>query len=166
VLQYLYRVFKLLQASEWNIDMGREVACDSGEDIRAIDALLQALQEAVAQADPDALAALFGKEVSAIFSGTPEAVRGREAVVATWKGHLAQWSEVRITRRNTLVRIHGDVAWGSFLWDGEGCASGKRYRLEGERWTVVMVWEDVGWRLAQMHTSMPYRDWESHRVDG
>ncbi len=117
------------------------------------------------RADLEVLGALLCREVSAVFSGTSEPVRGRKAVLATWKRHLAQWSEVQIRRRDTVVRIHGDVAWGSFLWDGEGRADGKRYRLEGERWTVVMLWEDEEWRLAQMHTSMPYRDWESHRVE-
>ncbi len=134
--------------------------------MRAIDDLLQRLEEAVARGDPEALAALLCREVSAVFSGTSEPVRGREAVLATWKRHMAQWSEVRIARRHTVVRIHSDVAWGSFMWDGEGRVDGKCYRLEDERWTVVMLWEDGGWRLAQTHTSMPYRDWESHRVDG
>lgn len=134
--------------------------------MRAVDDLLQRLQEAVARGDPEALAALFCREVSAVFSGTSEPVRGREAVIATWKRHMARWSEVRIARRHTVVRIHGDVAWGSFMWDGEGRVDGQHYRLEGERWTVVMLWEDGGWRLAQTHTSMPYRNWESHRVDG
>ena len=88
--------------------------------MRAIDDLLQRLEEAVARGDPEALAALLCREVSAVFSGTSEPVRGREAVLATWKRHMAQWSEVRIARRHTVVRIHSDVAWGSFMWDGEG----------------------------------------------
>ena len=79
---------------------------------------------------------------------------------------LGRWSSVRIRRGETLVRIHGDVAWAHFLWDGEGVTNGEKYRLDGERWTIVMVWEEGAWRLAQMHTSMPYRDWASHRVGG
>ena len=136
------------------------------EDIRAIETLLRTLEEAVLQGDPNALSGLFCREIGAVFSGTPEPVRGREAVTATWERHLSRWSEVRIRRRDTRVRIHGDVAWATFLWDGEGASAGKRYRLKGERCTVVLLWEEGGWRVAQMHTSMPYRNWESHRVDG
>ena len=134
------------------------------DDIQAIDALLQRLEGAVLRGDLEALTGLFCEEASGIFSGSSEPVRGRDALAAIWKRHLDLWSEVRILRRDTLVRIHGDVAWASFLWDGEGRSGGRGYRLEGERWTVVLLWEAGGWRLAQMHTSMPYRDWESHRV--
>ena len=107
------------------------------EDIRAIETLLRTLEEAILQGDPNILAGLFCREVGAVFSGTPEPVRGREAVTATWKRHLTRWSEVKIRRRDTRVRIHGDVAWATFLWDGEGASAGKRYRLEGERWHQV-----------------------------
>lgn len=138
----------------------------SGEDIRAIEALLEALQAAVCRNDPEALAALLSRDAVAFFSGTPGPVRGRDAVLEVWRRHMARWSAVRIVRRETVVRIHGDTAWGHFLWDGEGTAAGSRYRLEGERWTVVLLWEEGGWRLVQAHTSMPYRDWESLRVEG
>ena len=136
------------------------------ENIQAIDALLEAFEGAVSNGNAGALAPLFCEQATAFFSGSVEPVRGRFDLVATWERHLGRWSSVRIRRGETLVRIHGDVAWAHFLWDGEGVTNGEKYRLDGERWTIVMVWEEGAWRLAQMHTSMPYRDWASHRVGG
>ncbi|MDA0748646.1 MAG: nuclear transport factor 2 family protein [bacterium] len=133
------------------------------EDVRAIEELLDALELAVSQADVDRLGTLFCSGVAAVFSGTPDPVRERSGVLAVWKRHMERWTDVRICRRETVVRIHGDVAWGHFLWDGEGRSNGTCYQLKGERWTVVALWEEGRWRLAQTHTSMPYRDWEAHR---
>ena len=142
-----------------------DVSYQPDEDIRAIDALLEAFESAVQKGASDMLTPLFCKGVTAFFSGLADPVRGRENLVATWQQLMSQWSGVRIKRRETLVRVHGDVAWAHFLWDGEGVVKGMRYRLGGERWTAVMLWEEGGWRLAQTHTSIPYRDWESHRVE-
>lgn len=82
----------------------------------------------------------------------------------TWQRHMSRWTDVSIVRRNTRVRIHGDVAWAHFLWDGEGLVGNAHYRLIGERWTVVILWEEGAWRLAQLHSSMSYSDWESHKI--
>ena len=134
------------------------------EDIKAIDGLLEGLRLAVVDGNADALGELLCAQATAFFTGSAGVVRGRAALVETWRKHMSQWTEVAVERRDTLVRIHGDVAWAHFLWDGEGTAQGGRYRLEGERWSVVMLWEEDGWRFAQMHTSMPYANWEAHRL--
>lgn len=133
-------------------------------DIQAIETLLETFQRAITSGDTGVLPPFFCEEATAYFSGSSDLVRGRQALVATWKRHLLQYTDVSLTRRDTRVRIHGDVAWAHFLWDGEGSVGGVRYRLIGERWTVVILWEDGAWRLAQMHTSMSYRDWERHKI--
>lgn len=131
-----------------------------------LDALLEALRAAVSAGDAEGLAALMTEGVTWTFSGVPLPVRGRPAVMATWSDHLARWGDVTIRRRGTGVEVRGAVAWGSFLWDGEGSAGPDRYRLEGERWSFVAVREGGAWRLDHVHSSMPYRDWASHRVEG
>lgn len=134
------------------------------DDIAEIDSLLEALGRAVEGGDASALEALFEEDALAVFSGGRGAVRGADAVMATWRRHLSQWESPAIQRRNTVVRIRGDVAWAHFLWDGEGRSGGARYRLEGERWTAVLVWSNGRWRFAQTHTSMPTTDWDVYRV--
>ena len=127
--------------------------------------LLDVLKNAVIEGNSHALGQVLAKDVCAFFSGGDTPVRGREAVLATWDRHFERWTDVRIVRRDTLVGTQGCVAWGHFLWDGEGTMGEQRYRLEGERWTVVLQFNNGSWRFVQMHSSMPYRDWESHRAE-
>ena len=126
--------------------------------------LLDSLKNAVIEGDSPALEQLLAEDVCAFFSGGDTPVRGRDAVLATWTRHFGRWSDVRIDRRDTVLGTRGNAAWGQFLWDGEGRIGAQRYRLEGERWTVVLRREHGNWRFVQMHSSMPYRDWEAHRV--
>ena len=126
--------------------------------------LLDALKDAVMEGNSAALEQLLTEDVRAFFSGGDTAVRGRDAVLATWTRHFDRWSDVRIERRDTVLGTLENVAWCQFLWDGEGRTGKQRYWLEGERWTVVLRRENGCWRFVQMHSSMPYRDWEAHRT--
>lgn len=129
-----------------------------------VDSLLDALKDAVVEGNPAALEQVLAEDVCAFFSGGDTPVRGRDAVLATWSRHFERWCDVRIERRDTEVRTRENVAWGQFLWDGEGRTGTQRYRLEGERWTVVLRRERGCWRFVQMHSSLPYRDWEALRT--
>lgn len=137
-----------------------------GNVAEGVEDVLNALEHAVIDGDSDALGMMLAEDVCAFFSGGDTPVRGRQAVLATWIRHFRRWSDVRVLRRETVIESRGNVAWGHFLWDGEGRMGAQRYRLEGERWTVVLRFEDGCWRFVQMHSSMAYRNWEAHRVDG
>ncbi len=137
-----------------------------GNVAEGVEDVLDALEHAVIDGDSDALGMILAEDVSAFFSGGDTPVRGRQAVLATWIRHFRRWSDVRVLRRETMIESRGNVAWGHFLWDGEGRMGTQRYRLEGERWTVVLRFEDGCWRFVQMHSSMAYGNWEAHRVDG
>ncbi|MDE2889326.1 MAG: nuclear transport factor 2 family protein [Gemmatimonadota bacterium] len=127
--------------------------------------LLDSLKNAVMTGDSAALEQILAEDVCAFFSGGDAPVRGRDAVLATWTRHFERWCDVRIERRDTVSETRGNVAWCQFLWDGEGRMGAHRYRLEGERWTVVLRRENGCWRFVQMHSSLPYRDWEAHRTE-
>ena len=132
--------------------------------IHEIEGLLEALATAVSSADLETLRGLVEEEVTWIFSGDARPVRGAGRALETWARHLAKWQNVSIRRRDTSVRVRGDLAWGCFVWDGEGSAAGHRYLLEGERWSVTMVREGGVWLFTQVHSSMPYRNWKDHRT--
>ncbi len=132
-------------------------------DIEAIENLLNLFEEAIAKCNALLLPDLFCEQATAFFTGSSELIRGREAIVKKWQHHMSKWTEVHIHRHNTLVRIHGDVAWANFYWNGEGTAHQSRYQITNERWTTVILWEDGDWRFAQMHTSLPYTNWEAHK---
>lgn len=124
-----------------------------------IEDLLLWWAQAVAQGDIDVLEDLLSDNVVSIFTGSSHQAAGKDAVVEVWRRHLTLWDDVDISRRETLVRIHGDVAWATFLWDGAGSRNGARYRVFGERWSVVTVWEQGRWKIAQMHSSLPFTAW-------
>jgi uncharacterized protein (TIGR02246 family) len=132
-------------------------------DIEAIENLLHLFEEAIAKCDASQLPDLFCEQATALFTGSNNLIKGREAIVNQWQHHMGKWTDVHIHRHNTLVRIHGDVAWANFYWDGEGTAHPDRYRIANERWTAVILWEEGDWRFAQMHTSLPYTNWETHK---
>ena len=133
-------------------------------DIEAIENLLCLFEQAITNGDGAQLPDLFCEQATAFFTGSNDLIRGREAIVNMWQRHMSKWTDVQIHRHNTLVRIHGDVAWANFYWDGEGIAHQSRYHIANERWTTVILWEDGDWRFAQMHTSMPYTNWEAHKL--
>lgn len=137
-----------------------------GNVAEGVEDVLDALEHAVIDGDSDALGMILAEDVCAFFSGGDTPVRGRQAVLATWIRHFRRWSDVRVLRRETVIESRGNVAWGHFLWDGEGRMGAQRYRLEGERWTVVLRFEDGCWRFVQTHSSMAYGNWEAHRVSG
>jgi ketosteroid isomerase-like protein len=133
-------------------------------DVQAIENLLYIFEEAVAGGDASRLPGLFCEQATAFFTGSSDLFQGRDEIVKTWQNHMAKWSDVIIRRHKTLVRIHGDVAWAQFYWDGQGTSGQDRYCITDERWSVVMLWEEGDWRLAQMHTSLPYQNWESLKL--
>lgn len=137
---------------------------DARDDIREIESLLSRFGEAVSAADVDVIRSCYAEAAVSVFTGTTGRIRGRDAITEVWQKHVGDWADVRLERTDTVVRIHGDTAWATFTWSGAGSADGARYRVDGERWSVVLLWEDGGWRLAQTHSSLPFADWQSLKV--
>lgn len=135
------------------------------DDIQAIDSLLSRLGKAVEQADLDLIRSSYYEDATCLFTGPTGRVRGLAKILRVWERHLTEWSDVTVTRFDTVVRIHGDTAWATFKWTGEGSAKGERYRVDGERWSVVMLWDGVAWRFTQTHSSLPFSDWRALKVD-
>ncbi len=146
--------------------MGAKNDANVSDDVRAIEALLCRFERAVAGGDPELLRSSLSEDVTAVFTGPRGPVRGIVGVAEIWTRHLGRWREVTLRREQAYVRIHGDVAWASFVWYGQGRDGADLYRVEGERWTMVMIWEEGSWRIAQMHSSLPFENWTSLRADG
>ena len=138
---------------------------DAQDDIREIEALLTRLSDSVCLGDVDAIASVFCDDAVSIFTGTTGRVRGVADIADVWRKHINAWSDVHLARDDTLVRIHGDTAWATFTWTGSGSAEGAIYEMKGERWSVVLLWEDGAWRFAQTHSSLPFTDWALLKAD-
>ena len=142
-----------------------EELTEAQDDIRAIEGLLSQFGAAVAAGDIEAIRAAYCPEAISVFTGSAGRVRGVSDIVEVWSRHIDAWGDVTIDRTDTLVRIHGDTAWATFTWSGSGSADGNRYEVGGERWSVVLLWEGGSWRFAQTHSSLPFSDWQSLRVE-
>ena len=116
-------------------------------------------------ADLETIRTSYCEDATCVFTGTTGRVRGLPEIARVWERHLSDWEDVTVSRSDTLVRIHGDTAWATFTWAGEGSADGVRYRVEGERWSTVMLWDEGAWRFAQTHSSLPFSDWHALRAD-
>ncbi|MBK34408.1 MAG: hypothetical protein CME26_02620 [Gemmatimonadetes bacterium] len=142
------------------------VAKSTHPDVVEIETLLDSFTDAVRSGDNQRLMSLHAVDAVAIFTGSTGRVAEVTSISAVWADHLASWKDVTLNRRDTLVRIHGDVAWASFFWDGAGVQKGKSYRVTGERWSLVVIWEEGRWRIAQTHASLPFVDWEKLQEEG
>tara|TARA_B100000700_G_C14724271_1_gene705237 strand:- start:220 stop:660 length:441 start_codon:yes stop_codon:yes gene_type:complete len=139
---------------------------EAQDDIRAIDGLLTAFGDAVVAGKVSRIRSMLCQDTVSIFTGTTGRVRGAEEIASVWAEHVAAWSDVSLERSDTLVRIHGDTAWATFTWTGSGRADGEQYVVNGERWSVVLLWEEGEWRFAQTHSSFPFTDWASLKHEG
>lgn len=141
-----------------------EELTEARDDIRAIEGLLSRFGAAVAGGDIETIRATYCRDAISVFTGSSGRVRGVSDIVDVWSRHIDAWGDVTIDRTDTLVRIHGDTAWATFTWSGSGSVDGDRFELCGERWSVVLLWEDGAWRFALTHSSLPFSDWQTFRT--
>jgi ketosteroid isomerase-like protein len=69
-----------------------------------------------------------------------------------------QWSAfqgIQLNRRNTLVFIHGDVAWASYQWEFDALLKGQPYTMRGQT-TLVFNKANDNWLIVHNHTSQVY----------
>ena len=154
-------------------EIGRALGCMSlsgdgltevQDGIREVDDLLTRFGSAVASGDFEGIRSCFSHDATCVFTGTTGRVRGQDEIVEVWSRHVKDWANVVVERSDTSVRIHGDTAWATFTWRGEGSAGGRQYVVEDERWPVVMLWDEGAWRFVQTHSSMPFTDWNDLEV--
>ena len=142
-----------------------EAYAGAHDDVRDIEALLSRFTDAVRDADIGAIRSVWCEDAVSVFTGSAGRVRGAADITEVWARHVGSWSDVLLERSDTLVRIHGDTAWAAFVWTGSGVADGDRYEVAGERWTVVLLWEEGAWRFAQTHSSLPVTDWKTLKAE-
>lgn len=83
-----------------------------------------------------------------------------QPVIEGWSNYLADYRAQRkrmqsgqITRRNTFVRVHGDVAWASYQWDFGGVLDGRAADFHGHT-TLIFLRSGASWQIVFNHTSL------------
>jgi ketosteroid isomerase-like protein len=82
--------------------------------------------------------------------------------VVGWQNYVPmyerQWSAftgIQLNRRNTLVFIHGDMAWASYQWEFDAMLKGQPYTMRGQTTLIVNKVND-NWLIVHNHTSQIY----------
>ncbi|MCL6567034.1 MAG: nuclear transport factor 2 family protein [Acidobacteriia bacterium] len=73
-----------------------------------------------------------------------------------WKAYQAQrqrMQSVRLDRRNTVLRIKGDLAWATYQWEFQGLVDQQPASSRGHT-TLILERQKDGWRIVHNHTSL------------
>jgi ketosteroid isomerase-like protein len=82
-------------------------------------------------------------------------VIGWQNYVPMYERQWAAFQGIQLNRRNTLVFIHGDVAWASYQWQFDALLKGQPYSMRGQ---TTLIFNKVGddWLIVHNHTSQIY----------
>jgi ketosteroid isomerase-like protein len=79
--------------------------------------------------------------------------------VVGWQNYVpmyeSQWSAfqgIQLNRRNTLVFVHGDMAWASYQWEFDAMLKGQPYTVRGQT-TLIFNKVNDNWLIVHNHTS-------------
>lgn len=72
---------------------------------------------------------------------------------AAYRQQRQRMQSVRLDRRNTLVKIRGDVAWASYQWEFSATVDGRSMGAQGQA-TLVLERRGDRWLIVHNHTSV------------
>jgi ketosteroid isomerase-like protein len=82
-------------------------------------------------------------------------VVGWQNYVPIYERQWAAFQGIQLNRRNTLVFIHGDVAWASYQWEFDALLKGQPYSMRGQT-TLIFNKVNDNWLIVHNHTSQVY----------
>ncbi len=119
-------------------------------------AVLHQLADRYAAMDADGVVAgLVGEATVVVGTGVDEVRFGLAEVRALVERDMSQADELALSIENLSVKVFGDAAFAYADVTFTGSAGGESFEISA-RWTTGLVRNSDGWRIAQMHTSVPY----------
>ncbi len=82
-------------------------------------------------------------------------VVGWQNYVPIYQRQWAAFQGIQLNRRDTLVFIHGDVAWASYQWEFDALLNGQPYSMRGQT-TLIFNKVNDNWLIVHNHTSQVY----------
>jgi ketosteroid isomerase-like protein len=113
-----------------------------------ISAMLAALQIG----DWTQLKSFYDDAVTAVSAFDQPVLQGWPALAAALSAQRQRIQSGQILRRNTFVRVHGDVAWTAYQWEFVGIVDGQPADLHGHT-TLIWLREHGQWRIVHEHSS-------------
>lgn len=108
---------------------------------------VEAMNRCWTEGDPGGLARYFHERIVAVTPGDRLPLVGREACVAAWSAYARGTRILSWRTRDVTVRLHGDAAVVTYLYEMDCERCGKRFRPAGRdlmvlargegRWQVV-----------------------------
>lgn len=102
--------------------------------------------------DLDALKQFYADDVTAVSALDQPVLQGWPALAAALAAQRQRIQSGQIIRRNTYIRVHGDVAWAAYQWELVGIVDGRAADFRGH---TTLVWLRQGgiWRIVHEHSS-------------
>jgi ketosteroid isomerase-like protein len=79
-------------------------------------------------------------------------VVGWQNYAKLYKQESSAFQAMQISRKNTLIFVHGDVAWAMYQWEFDSMLNGVSYSLRGQT-TLIFNKVDGNWLIVHNHTS-------------
>ena len=97
----------------------------------------------------------YGDNVTFVSADYEPKVVGWQNYAPLYERQRAAFQAIQLNRRNTLVFIHGDVAWAEYQWQFDSMLNGQPYSMRGQ---TTLLFNRVGtnWLILHNHTSQLY----------
>lgn len=129
----------------------------SGE-TRDVKKAIQNFADFYSEKEPKLLKGLFTEEPEAVVFGVGnEMWKGAANIRKKMEKQLEKVEDSNIDERDQVIKVYGTTAWFSQRGDWSYDYNGQRIKLEGVRFTGVLLNQDGKWKIAQWHTSYPVR---------
>jgi ketosteroid isomerase-like protein len=97
----------------------------------------------------------YSDNVTVVSGDYEPPIMGWNAYAPLYQRQWAAFQEVQLNRRNTIIFIHGDIAWAAYQWQFDSMLNGRPYSLRGQ---TTLIFNKVGdnWLIVHNHTSEIY----------
>jgi len=94
----------------------------------------------------------YSDNVTVVSGDYEPPIMGWNAYAPLYERQWAAFQEVQLNRRNTVIFIHGDVAWAAYQWQFDSMLNGRPYSLRGQ---TTLIFNKVvdNWLIVHNHTS-------------
>ena len=95
----------------------------------------------------------YAEDVTVVSGLYQPLLAGWQAYAAAAEQQRKRVRELQLVRRNTYVRVKGDVAWASYQWEFSGVVDGRPQSYRGHT-TLVFLRQGDRWLIVHNHTSV------------
>jgi ketosteroid isomerase-like protein len=103
--------------------------------------------------DVDKLHATYGDDVTIVQGPYMPPVVGWNNYLPLYQQQRARMQQVRMDRSTSVIKVNGNCAWATFLWDFSAIIDGQQTASQGHM-TFVMEKRNGKWVITLNHTSV------------